>query len=134
MKIRKTENHHMLLLPVLLILAAAFLATSLTGAFTSETDLTGHAVNAAVGNRCGWTGNTSQGFTSSGSAVAEVVCNAGSYAISGGCQSVDLGGNDTLRTTTPMFVPGQAKAIGWKCETDTSPSSGMNVEALCCRY
>ncbi|MBT4577397.1 hypothetical protein HOM13_04210 [Candidatus Woesearchaeota archaeon] len=136
MKIRKTENHHMLLLPVLLILAAAFLATSLTGAFTSEVDLTGHAVNAAVSGRCAWNSAGGQIISEMGNNTLEMSrqCPANKPSIiSGGCNSD--GNMAYLTENVPNFYGhwgnSTNRSEGWKC-SQTGSDDGLSVDALCC--
>ena len=128
MKIRKTENHHMLLLPVLLILAAAFLATSLTGSFRSGNELTGHAVNAAVSGRCDWY-DAYDGQTNS----TQAVCPSGrSTVISGGCEIWD--NQNGAISGSRMFSRANNGTVqqGWTCTANGQVQS-IQASALCCR-
>ena len=130
MKIRKTENHHMLLLPVLLILAAAFLATSLTGAFTSEVDITGYAVSAATPGRCDWVTTMSTNTTSN---TALCPSNKPSV-ISGGCIVVDPILNPSISESDRFYgnVSGTMKE-GWSCQSDKPFNvQSIGTSALCC--
>ncbi len=130
MKIRKTENHHMLLLPVLLILAAAFLATSLTGAFTSENDLTGQAVNVAM-SRCAWNGPASHWNSVTGNTTLELTRYCPSdkpIIVSGGCDSDNPQTHLTFNKPELTMYNGTQ---GWACGQQGS-DDGLNVDTLCC--
>ena len=132
MKIRKTENHHMLLLPVLLILAAAFLATSMTGTFRSGNDITGASINSVALSRCGWNEPPSSGRDTIGNNSMERTryCPYDKPVIvSGGCQSDN---EQTYLTFNKPELTRYNGTQGWACG-QTGSNDGLNVDTLCCR-
>ncbi|MBT3865884.1 hypothetical protein HOF78_02140 [Candidatus Woesearchaeota archaeon] len=133
MKIRKTENHHMLLLPVLLILAAAFLATSMTGTFrTSGNEITGASVNSVALSRCGWNEPPSSGKDAIGNNSMERTryCPYDKPVIvSGGCESDN---DQAYLTFDKPELTRYNGTQGWSCGQYGS-NNGLNVDTLCCR-
>lgn len=117
----------MLLLPVLLILAAAFLATSLTGAFTSENDLTGNAINAAASGRCEWRSN----MGSSTNVTTQICPNHKPTVISGGC---NVFGNQATLVGSNHYSwwNNGTQEQGWTC-TSNQQAQALEANAFCCR-
>lgn len=123
----------MLLLPVLLILAAAFLATSMTGSFRSGNELTGGSVTSVTMNRCAWNGaGTWKDVVGTGNTTLERTryCPYDKpIIVSGGCES------DNPQTYLTFNKPELTRSNGtqgWTCGQYGS-NDGLNVDALCCR-
>ncbi len=122
MKIRKSQNHHALLLPVLLVLAAAFLATSLT--FSGEgSEITGAVVNAERTGNCEWVNTFGKEIHSK-----TTMCPLDkSTVVSGGCD-VEGYGVELISSNYYSDNIGQ----GWNCLTNSKAES-IKASALCCK-
>lgn len=132
---KECDNHKNLVLPVILILTAAFLATSLsiggrdaiTGAVTG---ITGQQVSIAAGdtNRCKWFSNLTWPATQT-----QYNCPADFPKISAGGCSTD----GHLRSSVPLFGNNQ----GWFCAGGSNNSAPptvfskiIQIDAYCCKY
>jgi hypothetical protein len=141
MNIKKGESHRNLILPVLLILAAAFVATSLTmdrgnGVTGAATAVTGQQIIASAaidGNRCKWfsnyTGNPPNQWKSLKCPDSFPRIAAGGCSVSGG-YSIDA--------SKPLLNSGSIPD-GWACSAapDGQGNSTMTVYEIntyCCKY
>lgn len=136
MNIKKGESHRHLILPVLLILAAAFVATSLSLNETNSTGITG-AATAVTGqqitvadrnaNRCKWVEN---GTTYPYTLFQQVDCPSSFPKVtSGGCRT-----SDSIGISEPFF---NGNEEGWTCANGfnaTVDSSIYRAYAYCCKY
>ncbi len=128
MRVRKSESHRALLLPVLLILAAAFLATSLTG--MGDNSVTGAQVlsRGSVSRVCEWV----ELWRPDGGWV-EAHCPIGKeHVVSGGCASFYA---DNLWTSVPIVRPhnstNETAPDSWLCRFNTNRSAV--AYAFCCK-
>ena len=136
MKLRKSESHRALLIPVLLVLAAAFLATSL-GSFDGN-DITGaQSFNKGVNSACEWietTGKVGYGFPT----LLEVICPANKPRImSGGCEVSQGNGDVGVWSNRPINTADNTGNVtmGWRCGFFASGYSTIpsKTNALCCK-
>jgi hypothetical protein len=128
MRVNKGESHRALLVPVLLVIAAAFLATSL-GSYGGN-DVTGAQVMGT--NRCTWTTETM--WPSSDHKIAKCPNNRPNVA-SGGC---DIAGGYSgilgLEDSAPFL--NQSGYDSWRCRGESNYTGSAVVEtafAYCCR-
>ena len=125
----------MLLLPVLLILAAAFLATSLSFGGDSN-DLTGASVNSVTLSRCAWNDVASSWADSigiNGEFTRTRYCPLDKPVIvSGGCENGKSDAHSYMSKPEFARVNG---AQGWTCgqKDNNNNSKTIEVDALCCR-
>lgn len=139
MKIEKEgQSHRSLVLPVALILIAAFLATSLsiggkTAITGAVTGITGQQIIQPIAsmNNCKWFQNKTYGVTST-----NLLCPYNYPKIaSGGCSS-----NINLGKSLPLILPGSpADTHGWQCSgglnfTGTGNAEINGIAAYCCKY
>jgi len=127
MKIKKGESHRALFIPVLLVIAATFLATSLGG--MGENDVTGAQV---MGSRCTWVSDVTWPYPNS--RIVQCPANRPNV-VSGGC-GVQYSGitNQGLAITMPLFGVGSPDS--WICTGEFNNSGGAQIKsayAYCCR-
>jgi len=129
--IKKTGNANAFVLPVVLILAAAFLATSLS---TGTNEITGAAITGqqilstgGSANKCRWFEN-STGYPYS--SYQKVSCPSSYPEIaSGGCRT-----SDSIGISEP-FLNGPGNSNGWSCANgfnSTTVTSIYKAYAYCC--
>ncbi len=120
MRVRKGESHRALLLPVLLVLAAAFLATSLTG--IGDNDITGAQIFTRYGG-CEWVDGVVSNDRTHGTALCPSRI---PKVISGGCNADYMGNLVSSFPSSPLVHPPFRE---WKCEGKDLTS----VVAYCCK-
>ena len=129
MRVRKSESHRALLLPVLLILAAAFLATSLTG--MGDNDVSGAQVYGPT--NCEWV--ASPEGTTTGQKSVSVECTSNRPNVyAGGCNT--YGSSFPLLWSYPRLKDSHRQYPEvWSCGQQTNPHSTgeFRAYALCCR-
>jgi hypothetical protein len=134
MRIQKDRNQkYKLLLPIVLILGAAFLATSI-GGFGEGNDVTGNpvfSVDKQIKKQmyydCEW-----EYYEEQNTDVTIVTCPANKYAVAGGCGTIDM---TPIGSSMPLFNgPAAKQADSWLCETDGSIERQLRAQANCCRY
>jgi hypothetical protein len=135
-KIKKGESHRALVLPVLLILAAAFLATSLSlGA--SGNELTGQQVftmprtaSSGFQKDCElrWTDTIAENYN-------EAICTQNKPMVVGG--SCDAGVGNQIISSYPKYVsknlPSNSGVDSWVCKSDASGNWNLQAWAYCCK-
>ncbi len=132
MRVRKGESHRALLIPVLLVLAAAFLATSL-GSFDGN-DITGAQTFSKnrIGQNCEWVEKI-EAPGAMGMVVSTSCPNNKPTVYGGGCKSPSGG---ELQWSYPEFRyggggPGNHSTDSWGCGFNSM--NRFHVAAFCCK-
>jgi len=131
MKVRREQSHRALLVPVLLILAAAFLATSLSVGRTSNEISGAQTFQIANQQRCQWTEYVPAPYGVPTYHTLFCPTNAPRIA-AGGCET-----EGSIKESSPVF---NSAKDGWHCEggfNGTLATSGQfgvtKASAYCCR-
>jgi hypothetical protein len=134
MRIRRNRGQrYRLLFPVILILGAAFLATSI-GVFGEGNEITGKVMQPIdeveknqIYSDCKW-----EYYEEQNTDVTIVTCPANKYVVAGGCGTSDM---TPIGSSMPLFKgPAAKQADSWLCETDGSIERQLRAHANCCKY